>query len=104
MPKFLDPTGHGTYGLGLCARCGLKFFIDELYDDPNYPGLKVCQKHDDIDEYDPYRLPAREPDQINLEFVRPDTPIPAVTLNPGDPGWPPADSESPDGVTYVKGT
>jgi hypothetical protein len=33
----------------------------------------VCK--DDIDEYDPYRLPARQPDNIVLQFTRPDTPI-----------------------------
>jgi len=30
----------------------------------------------DRDEYDPYRLPARQPDNIVLPFTRPDTPIP----------------------------
>lgn len=104
MPKFLDPTNHATYGIGLCARCGLKYHLDELYDDPNYPGLKVCLK--DIDDYDPYRLPPREPDNIVLEFVRPDFPIPTPlpTTAPENPGWPPADSVSPDGVTFIPGT
>jgi hypothetical protein len=104
MPRFLDPTGHPSYGIGLCARCGIKMYLDELFDDPNYPGLKVCKKHDDIDEYDPYRLPAREPDNIVLEFVRDDTPISTSSPAPLSPGWPPADSESPDGITFVPGT
>lgn len=103
--KFINPTGRPSYGIGLCARCSIKFPLDQLMDDPNYPGLKVCIK--DIDDYDPYRLPAREPDNIILDFQRPDTPIPTPTTGPvvpGDPGWPPADAESPDGVTYVTGT
>lgn len=105
MTRFIDPTGHSTYGIGVCARCYRKFPLDRLMDDPNYPGLKVCK--DDIDDYDPYRLPAREPDNINLEFVRPDVPIPQPTIPPvapGDPGWAPDDSASPDGATYIKGT
>lgn len=48
--------------------------MDELRPDPNYPGLLCCPV--DIDEYDPYRLPARQPEKISLRFARPDTPIP----------------------------
>lgn len=41
--------------------------------DPNAPGLMVCQA--DLDDFDPYRLPPREPDDITLPFVRPDVPL-----------------------------
>lgn len=41
--------------------------------DPNSPGLRVCV--DDMDEFDPYRLPARQTERINLPFVRPDVPL-----------------------------
>ena len=47
--------------------------IDDLYSDPNYPGLLVCLE--DRDEYDPYRLPARQPEVISVRFPRPDTPL-----------------------------
>jgi hypothetical protein len=67
---FIDPTGQPTYGIGLCARCSRKFPLAELYPDPNSPGLMVCR--DDIDDYDPYRLPARVTEDITLPFVRPD--------------------------------
>lgn len=93
MSMFFNPRGRSTYGIGVCARCYLTFSIDDLQDDPNYPGLKVCRK--DMDEYDPYRLPPREPDQITLPFTRPDVPVVASTnppVAPGDPGWPPFDS------------
>jgi hypothetical protein len=70
MAIFLDPTGRSTYGIGLCARCQRKFSLDDLYSDPNSPGLKVCR--DDMDQYDPYRLPPRAPDRITLPFYRPD--------------------------------
>ncbi len=73
MSRFLDPTGQPTYGIGLCGRCSRKMFLSELWSDPNSPGLKVCR--DDLDQYDPYRLAPRAPDQIVLPFVRPDVPL-----------------------------
>ena len=74
MPVYLSTRGKTTLGIGICGRCSRKFSLDDLYSDPNAPGLMVCK--DDIDEYDPYRLPARQPDNIVLPFTRPDTPIP----------------------------
>ena len=71
MSVFLDTTGNPTLGIGLCARCSRKFALHELSPDPNYPALMVCR--DDRDEYDPYRLAPRSPDNIVLPFVRPDT-------------------------------
>lgn len=73
MSRFIDPTGETTYGIALCARCSRKFKLAELRPDPNYPGLMVCK--DDLDEYDPYRLAPRKPDQVVLPFTRPDTAI-----------------------------
>lgn len=70
MPRFLNTTGRSTLGIALCARCSRKFSLEDLFPDPNSPGLMVCRK--DLDDLDPYRLPPREPDQINLLFVRPD--------------------------------
>jgi hypothetical protein len=74
MSIYIDPTGEPTYGIGLCARCSRKFPLAKLQPDPNYPALMVCS--DDVDDYDPYRLAPRQPDQIVLPFVRPD-----LTLN-----------------------
>lgn len=73
MSIFLDTTGEPTLGIGICARCSRKFKLAELHPDPNYPNLMVCKE--DTDEYDPYRLAPRPPDQIVLPFNRPDTPI-----------------------------
>ena len=78
MAIFLDPTGRSTYGLGICSRCSCKFFLEDLYSDPNTPGLKVCI--DDLDDYDPYRLAPRQADRITLPFYRPDQ-----DLTPGGP-------------------
>ena len=57
--------------------------------DPNAPGLRVCKA--DLDELDPYRLPARQTERITLPFVRPDTPIPTN----------PSGFISEDGNTFV---
>lgn len=73
MSYFFDPTGRSTYGIGICDRCRKVFSIEDLHPDPNSPGLRVCLK--DLDEFDPYRLPARQTERINLPFVRPDEPI-----------------------------
>lgn len=73
MPIFLDTRGKSTLAIGICGRCSRKFSMTELMPDPNYPGLLVCDV--DRDDYDPYRLPARQPEQIALRFARPDTPL-----------------------------
>ena len=73
MPKFLDTRGKTTLGIGICDRCKKKFSLTELFSDPNSPGLRVCRK--DKDQFDPWRLPARQPDNIVLPFVRPDEPL-----------------------------
>ena len=70
MSRFIDPSGQPTFGIGLCARCSRKFPLAELQPDPNYPNLMVCR--DDLDEYDPYRLAPRTPENIVLPFTRPD--------------------------------
>ena len=77
MSIYLDTRGRSTLGIGLCARCSRKMSLDELFSDPNSPGLRVCRE--DLDDLDPYRLPPRQPDNITLPFVRPDLPL---TTNP----------------------
>jgi hypothetical protein len=70
MPIYLDTRGHEYLAIGLCDRCSRKFPLDRLYADPNFVGLRVCK--DDIDEYDPWRLPAPAPENIALRIARPD--------------------------------
>lgn len=84
--KFINPRGHTTFGLGICARCQKKMSLDLLYDDPNIPGLKVCIK--DMDQLDPYRLPFAPKDaDISLPFVRPDVPVSVPEDDPGTSAW-----------------
>jgi hypothetical protein len=68
-----DPTGRPYYAVGICDRCNFRYLLDELIPDGNLPGLRVCREC--WDELDPYRLPARQPDNIVLPFVRPDVPL-----------------------------
>jgi hypothetical protein len=44
--------------------------------DPNFPGLRVCDQGC-RDQFDPYRLPARKTERINLRFARPDVSVAA---------------------------
>ena len=67
---FLDTRGKKWLAVGLCDRCKRKFTLEELWSDRNNPALKVCR--DELDEYDPYRLPARTGERIALRFPRPD--------------------------------
>lgn len=81
MSVFLDTTGNSSLAIGICGRCSRKFPIGELYPDPNFPGLRVCRA--DVDGYDPYRLPARQPENIALRYARPDTPLtPVLPVEP----------------------
>ena len=41
--------------------------------DPNFPGMRVCK--DDLDKFDPWRLPARQTENIALRFPRPDVSV-----------------------------
>lgn len=81
MTLFLDTEGQTTLGIGLCDRCKRKFPLAELLRDPNSPGLRVCVE--DRDQFDPWRLPARQSERINLPFVRPDEPMDGVTEDYG---------------------
>jgi hypothetical protein len=74
MPLYLNTRGNPTLGIGICGRCSRKFPLHMLRPDYNSPGLRVCDA--DRDHLDPYRLPARQTENITLPFMRTDTPIP----------------------------
>lgn len=80
MPKWLDTRGKASLAIAVCDRCKMKKAYVDLGPDPNFPGLRVC--NDGCrDQYDPYRLPARQTERINLRFARPDV---SVAVNPYD--------------------
>lgn len=72
MPRFLDTTGLASVAIAVCDRCKMKVPFVSLVSDPNFPGLRVCAERGCRDQFDPYRLPARQTERINLRFPRPD--------------------------------
>lgn len=74
MPVFLDTIGQPSLAIAVCDRCKMKRFFSVLMPDPNFPGLRVCDEGC-RDQFDPYRLPARKTERINLRFPRPDVSV-----------------------------
>ena len=74
MPRFLNTEGNAVIAIFICDRCKMKRPIIEEMPDPNFPGLRVCQQGC-ADEKDPYRLPARKTERINLQYPRPDVSV-----------------------------
>lgn len=73
MPMFIDTRGKSKIAIGICGRCSRKFAYVDLVEDPNIPGLWVCPE--DRDQFDPWRLPARQTEDISLDHPRPDVAI-----------------------------
>lgn len=73
MPVYLDTRGNSILSVAICDRCSRKFAYTELMPDPNFPGMRVCKE--DLDKFDPWRLPARQTENIALRFPRPDVSI-----------------------------
>lgn len=73
MPVYLDTRGNSVLSVAICDRCSRKFAYVDLMPDPNFPGMRVCKE--DLDNFDPWRLPALQTENIALRFPRPDTPI-----------------------------
>lgn len=71
MPRILDTHGNTVLSIAVCDRCKMKRAYVNLGPDPNFPGLRVCDQGC-RDQFDPYRLPARQPEKIALRFPRPD--------------------------------
>jgi hypothetical protein len=77
MPIFLDTLGYSDIAIAVCDRCKMKRPHAVMRNDPNFPGLRVCNEGC-ADELDPYRLPARKTERITIRFPRPDVSV-AVT-------------------------
>lgn len=73
MPVYLDTRGNSVLSVAVCDRCNRKFPYVDLMPDPNFPGMRVCK--DDLDNFDPWRLPALQTENISLRFPRPDVNI-----------------------------
>lgn len=61
----------------------MKRYLGDLVQDPNYPGLRVCDpgrvREGCKDQFDPYRLAPRQTEKINLPFNRPDADVSSPT-------------------------
>ena len=75
MPRFLNTSGQSRLAVAICDRCKMKRPWSSLGPDPNSPGLRVCQDRDCKDDIDPYRLPARQTEDISMPWARPDVPV-----------------------------
>jgi IPT/TIG domain len=73
MPVYLDTLGNSVLSVAICDRCSRKFPYVDLMPDPNFPGMRVCK--DDLDDFDPWRLPAIQTENIALRFPRPDVSV-----------------------------
>jgi len=71
MGIFLDTLGNATLSIAICDRCKMKRAHSVMRNDPNFPGLRVCDEGC-ADDIDPYRLAARQTERINIRFPRPD--------------------------------
>jgi hypothetical protein len=76
MPVFLDTLGYSDIAIAVCDRCKMKRPHAVMRNDPNFPGLRVCNEGC-ADELDPYRLPARKTERITIRFPRPDVSVAA---------------------------
>lgn len=70
MSLYLDTSGHASRAVALCDRCHVKVPYSTLVADGNSPGLRVCPECSD--RLDPWRLPARQSEDITLRYPRPD--------------------------------
>lgn len=75
MGLWLDTSGKASRAIAICGRCAMKMALSDMVEDGDKPGLRVCPEcRDDID---PWRLPAPSPDNITLQYPRPDEPLSA---------------------------
>lgn len=81
MPKWLDTTGNSVLSVFICDRCKMKRPYSSMRPDGNIPALKVCSESCS-DQFDPYRLPARQPEKISIRFPRPDDDLNGVVVSP----------------------
>jgi len=60
---------RGTMAVAICFRCQMKIYSGDLVKDPNNQNM-YCREC--VDLFDPWRLPARQPEDIKLAYPRPD--------------------------------
>jgi len=85
MSLWLNTRGNTVLSIAICDRCKRKVPYSDIRPDGNIPGIRVCGDGCS-DQFDPYRLPARQSERISLRFPRPDADIAeyqdAITTDP----------------------
>lgn len=66
---FLPVHTSGRVSIAICPRCQKKIQYDDLRQDPNNQNWYCAEC---VDLYDPWRLPARQAEDITLHHPRPD--------------------------------
>jgi hypothetical protein len=74
MSDWLDTMGESVLIIAICDRCKMKRAYSEIRPDGNIPGIRVCGQGCS-DQFDPYRLPARQSEKISIRFPRPDADV-----------------------------
>ena len=97
MPVYIDTRGNSVLSVAICDRCSRKFAYVDLMPDPNFPGMRVCKE--DLDNFDPWRLPALQTENIALRFPRPDV---SIALTPAEILLPGGFTEAPDSI-FIQG-
>src|SRR6476660_9056216 len=75
MSLYLDTRGKTKVAIGICSRCSQKMAYSDMVTDGDSPGIRGHAHC--MDMRDPWRLPARRPENITLQYPRPD-----VALSP----------------------
>jgi len=70
MSRYHSLNRGGILAVAICDRCCKKFNYVDLRPDNDSPGLRVCAGC--CDERDPYKLPARQTENITLRYPRPE--------------------------------
>lgn len=66
---YLPVRTKGSAAIAVCYRCQRKVYYNDLKQDPNNKQY-FCREC--VDLYDPWRLPARQAENIGLQHPRPD--------------------------------
>jgi len=74
MSLWLNTRGNTVLSIAICDRCKRKVPYSDIRPDGNIPGIRVCGDGCS-DQFDPYRLPARQSERVSLRFPRPDAPL-----------------------------
>lgn len=69
MSLYLPVKTRGTVAIAICPRCQRKVCYDDLRKDPNNSNY-YCGEC--VDVLDPWRLPARQTENITLDHPRKD--------------------------------